>query len=253
MTESSIKLHTPVYDPAPNVRPLLSVTPDLIGLGWALHCLQLLSQTRQPCSRTCTAQPRRAAAAAHQPSTGAPCISTRTAVLARPISLKSKSVGTSASLSDRHRIRSKISLGFEAPSRQHITFAAGPSEIRRWLLLLDPPEIHTKKRGEGKEEKGGGLPGRRQRRRSSPPRRRPRLASRREGGAVGMDWIWRVWPTDWIRAGMVGKEAEPCLFPNRAAQNERRFRPKTVFKPGCFIPAGSRPVPGRSGPCRTRP
>ena len=90
------------------------------------------------------AQPRRAAAAAHQPSTGAPCISTRSAVLARPISLKSKSVGTSASLSDRHRIRSKISLGFEAPSRQHITFAAGPSEIRRWLLLLDPPEIHPK-------------------------------------------------------------------------------------------------------------
>ena len=144
MTESSIKLPTPAYDPALNVRPLLSVTPDLIGLGWALHCLQLLSQTRQPCSRTCTAQPRRAAAAAHQPSTGAPCISTRSAVLARPISLKSKSVGTSASLSDRHRIRSKISLGFEAPSRQHITFAAGPSEIRRWLLLLDPPEIHPK-------------------------------------------------------------------------------------------------------------
>ena len=106
--------------------------------------MQLLSQTRQPCSRTCTAQPRRAAAAAHQPSTGAPCISTRSAVLARPISLKSKSVGTSASLSDRHRIRSKISLGFEAPSRQHITFAAGPSEIRCWLLLLDPPEIHPK-------------------------------------------------------------------------------------------------------------
>ena len=131
--------------------------------------MQLLSQTRQPCSRTCTAQPRRAAAAAHQPSTGAPCISPRSAVLARPISLKSKSVGTSASLSDRHRIRSKISLGFEAPSRQHITFAAGPSEIRRWLLLLDPPEIHTKKRGEGKEERGGGVPGRRQWRRSSPP------------------------------------------------------------------------------------
>ena len=105
--------------------------------------MQLLSQTRQPCSRTCTAQPRRAAAAAHQPSTGAPCISTRSAVLARPISLKSKSVGTSASLSDRHRIRSKVSQGFEAPSRQHITFAAGPSEIRHRLLLLDPPLAAT--------------------------------------------------------------------------------------------------------------
>ena len=143
--------------------------------------MQLLSQTRQPCSRTCTAQPRRAAAAAHQPSTGAPCISTRSAVLARPISLKSKSVGTSASLSDRHRIRSKISLGFEAPSRQHITFAAGPSEIRRWLLLLDPPEIHSKKRERGRRRgaaayRGEGSGGEARRRcAAEPPRRRPRL------------------------------------------------------------------------------
>ena len=166
--------------------------------------MQLLSQTRQPCSRTCTAQPRRAAAAAHQPSTGAPCISTRSAVLARPISLKSKSVGTSASLSDRHRIRSKISLGFEAPSRQHITFAAGPSEIRCWLLLLDPPEIHTKKQGEGKEERGGGLPGRRQRRRSSPPVRSRAAApspSPSRAVALASRAVGKEAPSGWIGSG----------------------------------------------------
>ena len=218
--------------------------------------MQLLSQTRQPCSRTCTAQPRRAAAAAHQPSTGAPCISTRSAVLARPISLKSKSVGTSASLSDRHRIRSKISLGFEAPSRQHITFAAGPSEIRCWLLLLDPPEIHTKKQGEGKEERGGGLPGRRQRRRSSPPVRSraaapspsPREPSGRRRRRDGLDLEGVTYGLNPGRNGWEGGRTGPVSKPGHTKRTT--IPAQDCFQTGLLY---SGRIQASSGPCRTRP
>jgi len=225
--------------------------------------LQLLSQTRQPCSRTCTAQPRRAAAAAHQPSTGAPCISTRSAVLARPISLKSKSVGTSASLSDRHRIRSKISLGFEAPSRQHITFAAGPSEIRCWLLLLDPPVIHTKKRGEGKEERGAAYRGEgsggeaRRRCAAEPPRRRPRLhapspsprePSGRRRRRDGLDLEGVTYGLNPGRNGWEGGRTVPVSKPGRPKRTT--IPAQDCFQTGLLY---SGRIQASSGPIRSLP
>ena len=70
------------------------------------------------------------------------------------------------------------------------------------------------------------------------------FASRRRQDAEGLD---RLRTEDGMeRPGMARFRSGPGL-------NERRFRAGPDFEPGYFIPAGLEAIPGRYGPCRTRP